>query len=405
MIWIRLYQFLSPLLFTLLKIGAPILPFFKRARLVRTKNPTPHIPDKTFIQFHCASLGEYEMALPLIQHYAQQQPVLISFYSPSGFDHAQIPHDTPFEIVSCYLPLDLESHYESFYSRLNVSKVVVMKYEIWPNWLQFLTQKNIPVILANGYLPNNHWLFKPLAFGAYRILNRFSLIIVQDEAMKRALQAKITVPVDYAPDLRYERVKSVTDEVDKLPKLDEFKGSRPLLVLGSSWEDEERLLSKVLDKLPEVQVVIAPHDISPAHIKSIKKHFASFVAQTWDKPLKKNQRILIVDRIGLLKSIYSYSDVSIVGGAFGKGLHNILESLAFGAPVLFGPNYSDFPEAHEAIKRHAGYTFINEFELQSRLEWLLTDPSCLEVRKYYSLEMIKAFQGSVDKHIELIDSD
>lgn len=403
MIWIRIYQFLSPVLFGVLEVLSPILPFMKRARLVRTENPTPYIPDKRFIQFHCASLGEYEMALPLIIHYAKNHPILVSFYSPSGFNHAKVPANTNHEIVTCYLPFDVNSQIRKFYSLVNVKTVVVLKYEIWPNWLLYLNGKKIPVVMANGNLPKDHFLFLPIALRAYQVLNRFTAIVVQSEAMQKDLQQLLTTPVHYAPDLRYERVSQLSAEVDPLPKVEEFKGNKPLLVLGSSWETEEKLLAKILNNLPNIRVVIAPHNIDPTHIASIFKWFKPFGCGTWDDELSPNQQVLVVNRIGLLKSVYSYADASIVGGAFGKGLHNILESLAFGAPVLFGPDYSNFPEAKEAIKQHAGYSFTNEFELQTHLEWLFSDPACLEGRQYYARKMIRSFGGSVEKHIEVIE--
>ena len=61
--------------------------------------------------------------------------------------------------------------------------------------------------------------------------------------------------------------------------------------------------------------------------------------------------ILILDTIGDLKSIYSYSDLSYVGGGMGlSGLHNILEACVYGTPVIIGKNYSGFIEAEDLVE-------------------------------------------------------
>jgi hypothetical protein len=51
--------------------------------------------------------------------------------------------------------------------------------------------------------------------------------------------------------------------------------------------------------------------------------------------------------------------VAIIGGAFGKGLHNSIEAVAFGLPVIFGPNYQKFPEAQQFIDAGFGFSVSN----------------------------------------------
>ncbi len=63
-----------------------------------------------------------------------------------------------------------------------------------------------------------------------------------------------------------------------------------------------------------------------------------------------NKKILLIDKIGVLKYIYKYSIATYVGGGFGKGIHNILEASIYRVPVLFGPKYHKFNEAHELIR-------------------------------------------------------
>ena len=76
------------------------------------------------------------------------------------------------------------------------------------------------------------------------------------------------------------------------------------------------------------------------------------------------QKILIVNTVGLLSAIYQYGTYAIIGGGFGKSIHNILEPAAFGLPVVFGPNYHKFKEANEMLACNAAYTFSNQQQFE-----------------------------------------
>lgn len=44
-----------------------------------------------------------------------------------------------------------------------------------------------------------------------------------------------------------------------------------------------------------------------------------------------------------------------MGGGFGKGIHNILEPIAFGVPVCFGPQHKKFREAQIFMDQKFGF--------------------------------------------------
>jgi 3-deoxy-D-manno-octulosonic-acid transferase len=73
--------------------------------------------------------------------------------------------------------------------------------------------------------------------------------------------------------------------------------------------------------------------------------------------------VLIIDSIGILSSIYKYGNLAYIGGGFGSGIHNILEAVAYGLPVMFGPNYQKFKEANELIALGGAKSISNYTEL------------------------------------------
>jgi 3-deoxy-D-manno-octulosonic-acid transferase len=96
---------------------------------------------------------------------------------------------------------------------------------------------------------------------------------------------------------------------------------------------------------------------------------------------------LIIDNIGMLSSLYQYGDIAYIGGGFGAGIHNTLEAAAFGLPVIFGPEYSKFKEAHDLIAMQAGFSIADEAGLKAVTNNLVNDhvfynAASEKIRKY-----------------------
>jgi 3-deoxy-D-manno-octulosonic-acid transferase len=83
--------------------------------------------------------------------------------------------------------------------------------------------------------------------------------------------------------------------------------------------------------------------------------------------------VLIIDNIGMLSSLYQYGEFAYIGGAFGKGLHNILEAATYGMPVFFGPNYKKFNEALELVKMGSAFPVKDQSEFMEFFRKLWDD--------------------------------
>ena len=176
-------------------------------------------------------------------------------------------------------------------------------------------------------------------------------------------------------DTRFDRVKQIKNRDNSVEFISEFKADKKLIVFGSSWEAEEKIAKILSEKLENFKMIIAPHDLKRVeHLKQIfpKAILYSDIQNSKFKiqDLEKNTQslnhsitpILIIDSIGLLSKLYSYADISVVGGGFhDKGLHNILEAATFGGPVIFGNHYKKNPEADELIAKNGGKSFSDEF--------------------------------------------
>ena len=69
--------------------------------------------DKT-IWFHCASLGEFEQGVPVMESLRTTHPdhkIVVSFFSPSGYENKK---NTTLADVVVYLPIDTKSNAKKF---------------------------------------------------------------------------------------------------------------------------------------------------------------------------------------------------------------------------------------------------------------------------------------------------
>src|SRR5690606_26204485 len=145
------------------------------------------------------------------------------------------------------------------------------------------------------------------------------------------------------------------------PLIEKFKGNSLLIIGGSTWQPEEKILADYIKLNPEQKLIIAPHDICEKHLVEIEKTIQQKTLR-YSKANNENitsTTILIVDSIGLLANMYKYSDIALIGGGFTGALHNILEPASFGNVVLFGPKHHKFHEADEIIAAKGGFSFKN----------------------------------------------
>lgn len=334
--------------------------------------------------FHCASLGEFEQARPLIERLKAAKTsnsIVITFFSPSGYRQR---FDYELADAVLYLPLDTPSNARKLQNYIQADTAVFIKYELWYFHLKELHKRGIPVFLVSAVFREKQFLFSFLGKWLFGLLKAYKHIFVQDTNSLELLQKKEVSNVSLSGDTRFDRVKQNALNVKINERISRFKSDKKLLVLGSSWQPEEDILAELLeaDRLADIKIMIAPHDISEMHIEELLKKFNAWSATRYTGTEETdNPRILILDTIGHLASAYVYSDIALIGGGFGKGLHNILEALAFGVPVCFGPGVEKYPEA--AWAREAGVAAVinNSEELAVLVQkWLDEEHETLKVK-------------------------
>ena len=303
---------------------------------------------------HCASVGEYEQALPVIEALKAADahlPILLTVFSPSigeplgkkrpvwcgPQDHvAALPPDRPRDVRRFLAALSDEQ------GRPRAAWCALVKYEVWPELVSQLSQVEVPVHLFAAHvveraLPLRWWARTPRA--AWQSL---ASIRVQDaDSVKRLGQ--IHLHAEVAGDPRFDRVLALADSKPDLAAVRAWIAGRPCIVAGSTWPAEEAALADWWPG-PEVALIAAPHEVNPEHLDAVTRAFSARVHR-FSTPGPIEGEVLLIDGIGWLSRLYAVADIAVVGGGFGKGIHNVLEPAAHGVPILVGPQTHRFREA------------------------------------------------------------
>ena len=195
------------------------------------------------IWIHCASLGEFEQARPLIEKLKSQEPkpqLILTFFSPSGYE---IRKNYEHADVVMYLPHDTKANAKAFLDLVKPDVALFVKYEFWFHYLNELKQRDIPTILFSSVFRSEQVFFKWYGSFFRNMLTKFSKVFVQNEQSKQLLQT-ISIASEVCFDTRFDRVYQVAQNRKPFPLVEKFKGSSKILIAGSTWPRDEDFLAQ-----------------------------------------------------------------------------------------------------------------------------------------------------------------
>ena len=361
--------------------------------------------DKTNpVWVHCASLGEYEQAKPLIEKIKQEQPetkILTTFFSPSGYEQAV---KKPLADYNFYLPLDLPCNARKFIDIVHPKAAIFVKYEFWFNYMHLLSQKSIPFYYISAIFRENQHFFKSSGRWFAKQLRQATHFFVQTEKSKQLLESIGIKQITVCGDTRFDRVKAIAEKVEPFPFMETFCQNKKIIIAGSSWGPDEHLLAQLLQHFPDYKLVVAPHEIS--RTPEVKETFAAYKTSLYTSMKEEelaDTQVLIIDTIGILSRLYQYSTVSYIGGAFKTGLHNILEAAVYGIPLFFGPHYDHFNEAVNLVALKGAFSVNSTAEMQAVMEKFEQNPDYYAQTCEICQQFVADNSGAADVIFKTID--
>ena len=368
--------------FIFLFIRIPLMGYKKRQKwilaqknLFKTLNPNK----EQCIWIHCSSLGEYEYIKPLIPDLKKINPLIkITFFSPSGYENFK-----DFDLVNqiLYLPFDIKEKVVKFIKTINPIMVIVSKNEIWPNMINYLDQKKIPLFLIGFKIKKEklkNWFIKKY-YSKY--VPKFTHVFCQDKFTYTFLTLNKILSCSIIGNIRINQILKDANIKLEDPVIHRFtQNNKKTIIYGSVEKEDYPIIIDFIIARKDLNHIIIPHEITG--INDLKNILLSKYIIYSDKEKDNfiDCNIVIVDVFGILKHIYQYADIAYIGGGFNQGVHNTLEPAVHGNYIFFGPNHMNFPETHFFIKNQIANVINNKQEFAKKITLLL--------EKDFSKEMV-----------------
>ncbi len=390
-----LWPFILPLLLLVYLLWPKARPHFsERLGLGRLR-----LPEKGYLLFHVASLGEARAARPLIEALSGRIPLLLTTMTLTGREALSKAHpDLPVTLS----PLDLPELWIPFLKSRRVRGILLFETEVWPSMLASARERGIPVGLVNGRLSSR-------SFGRYRtigafvrpFLERISPVAVQsgrDRERFRALGVREEA-LHVTGNLKWD-VDPAALSPDRAPGAREWLGagesdrnaSPAFRVLGSSVHPDEGLaLFRACRRLSEdgrpVSLILAPRHLETlpnllsrlppsARISLRSANLAGPEKEGSPEPAGPDKTLYILNTYGELGAMMAYADVVFVGGTLDPvGGHSPVEAAFHGKPLLWGPHRDHIADLAENLSREgAALEVTGEADLSEALILLWSDP-------------------------------
>jgi 3-deoxy-D-manno-octulosonic-acid transferase len=420
-------RFFIDIIFIFFSFFYLVLAIFKRKSLSGLKNrffPVSlelkrKLQGKNPIWLHAVSVGETISASSFITLFHQRFPkenIIISTITSTGQTVAR--KIFPADISVIYLPLDLSFLVERAISYIKPKLFILTETEIWPNLILELKKKKVPIALINGRISNKSlWGYRLGGFLFKRIFINIDLFCMKtlDDAKKimklgvSQEKVKITGSTKFDLALSYELNE---EQKENLRKLLNISKDEKVLVCGSTHEPEEEIIAKVFLELSRkgynLKLIVAPRHIERVdRIKSLYETLG-IDCQPFSFLSKENQaskKVIIVDKIGILRDLYGICSLAFVGGSLAKrGGHNLLEPAGFKKPVLFGKWVYNFELESKLLSRAGGAIMVeNEKKLKDILSEILEDEKRLKIMGEAAYSVIEKNSGATIKDLEYVE--
>jgi 3-deoxy-D-manno-octulosonic-acid transferase len=373
------------------------------------------------IWMHCSSLGEFEQGRPVLEGLRRQTPecrIVLSFFSPSGYETKK---DYKGADHIFYLPLDARQPARQFIDLVKPTLVLWVKYDYWYYFLVELKKRNIPVLLISGVFREDQPFFRWYGRLHRYMLECFTYLFVQTEISKRLLGALgLSENVGVSGDTRFDRVIEIAEAGGSLPLIDAWCGDRPVIVAGSTWEEDEEEIDHYANTHPEIRFLIAPHEIDEDRLREVEQLFRHSIRfSVWERQAGgigggggsgmagwPQPNVLIIDNIGMLSRLYKYATIAYVGGGFGDdGVHNVLEAAVYGRPVLYGPVIEKYIEAVELTESGGGIVIDSALEAERVFTRLLSSPEECRETGEASRNYVYSQKGATERIIGYIQEN
>lgn len=331
-----------------------------------------------YIWIHCSSVGEVNLCEGLIRKIREnyEARVLVSVFTDTGYATAQNRYSKDKNIDIVFFPMDDYFAIRKILKKINLKMLLIIETEIWPNLITECAKVG-KVILINGRISNRSFnkylMIKSLLKNLFKNISLFCMQSENDAERIIELGAdckKVYVMGNLKFDINFE----IYSEAEREKFRETLNiGKRKVLVAGSTRAGEDEKLISVYKKLKNYILILVPRHIERVPlveriIEDEKLKYIKFSDVDKNNPVDTN--IILVDKMGILRELYSIADIAFVGGTLVDiGGHSLLEPLFYKKTPIFGPYLQNVKDiSKEILDRKIGYRVTDENEFILAIE-------------------------------------
>ena len=340
--------------------------------------------DLVHFWFHASSVGEYEQARPVLLELRKKYPnckIFMSVFSYSAF--TQCNNDQIYDFFFA-LPFDFTFYMKRLVLNIRPRSIFYSRYDVWPNLAKIAYEKNIGQILISATLSENSlrnkYPFSKFYQKVYSFIDQiYTIDTVHQDRFKNLGLSSIVLG-----DTRYDAVKIKSDSKKKRQDENTLKtiqkyataAGKKIFLGGSTYKVSEEMLIELLQKRNDLLLILAPHHIKQRRMEEIEKklnssklEFIKYKKILQSKKIEINTAVILVDRMGILRHLYSIADYCYVGGGWQGKIHSVIEPAFYGVPILTGPNIKNSQDALD-LKEIGLVSSIRHADISSVEKWI-----------------------------------
>ena len=365
--------FIYKILINLIFFFSPIIIIF---RIFKGKEDTSRFIEKVgffskkrnkgkLIWFHGASVGEIQSIIPLLERFEKNKEIRQILVTSNTVSSSFIIKNLKFKkTIHQFFPIDCNFISKKFLNYWKPTKAFFIDSEIWPNTVNNLYKRNIPIFLLNGRITKKsfrRWKF--FSYFAKSIFGKFYLCLSSNTETKKYLKKLGAKNIKFIGNLKFSQSENEKTNLNK--DLINLINSRKTWCASSTHYNEEEFCGmahiRLKKRFKNILTIIIPRHIN--RINSIKADLQNLDLKIHlDEPKKKispDTDIYLVNSYGKTKLFYKICKNIFLGGSLIEhGGQNPLEATRYGCKVLHGPNVSNFKEI---------FRFLNKKKLSKKI--------------------------------------
>ena len=386
------------------KFGEKFSRNYEKLSLFNTKKRNP----KKVIHIHAVSVGEVLASRKFVEEVKNKFPnhqILVTCTTQTGSETIKKLYGD--SVAHQYLPFDISFFVKRFLNYWQPEITFLLETEIWPNLIDQLSRKKRKVFLINGRLSEKSFQnYKRLLFFMNDIFSKINFIVCQgvkdlDRFIKLGVKEN-QIKRDFS--FKFDSLQFNQNLVSE--KNHKMRGKK-IIICASTHHPEEEILIQAFQKLDLENTIIILVPRHPDRAKAVYKKIndtglsISLFSEENSK-LDYSKKVILVDRIGHLESLFSIADIAFIGGSLiPHGGQNFLEAVKFSLPISSGQSVFNFQEIADDLLKHKILKQGNSAEELSNIWHEQLCDSSSELKKI-SQDYILKRKGASKRTLELL---